>query len=57
MKNYERVIKIIDLVKEIVTSDDFKTGILSIMHDTKEAICEKLDEAKEWVEEAVSEEN
>lgn len=54
MYNYERVLKIIDLVKEIATSEELKTNILEILHDAKESICDNLDKAKEWVEEAAN---
>lgn len=57
MRNYERVIKILDLCEEIVTSNEFKEAVLDILSDVKESIVECIGDAKDWVIEAVNERN
>ena len=57
MKNYERVLKILDLSKDIIKSEELKIGIIGILSEVKEVICEKIDEAKQFIEDAVNESN
>ena len=57
MKNYERVLKILDLSKDIIKSEELKIGIFSILSDITDAICSKIDGAKKFIEDAVNEAN
>jgi hypothetical protein len=57
MRNYERVLKILDLCEEIVTSSEFKESVLGVLSDIKECVVENIDNAKEWIVDAVNEAN
>ena len=57
MRNYERVLKILDLCEEIVTSSEFKESVLEILSDIKENVVDGIDSAKEWIVNAVNEAN
>lgn len=57
MRNYERVLKILDLCEEIVTSSEFKETVLDALSDIKECVVEGIGNAKEWIVNAVNEAN
>lgn len=40
MRNYERVLKILDLCEEIVTSNEFKETVLDALSEIKECVVE-----------------
>lgn len=57
MRNYERVLKILDLCEEIVTSNEFKESVLEVLSDIKEGVVEGINNAKDWIVNAVNEAN
>ena len=57
MRNYEQVLKILDLRKEIVTFTEFKETVLAALSDIKECAVEGIDNAKEWIINAVNKAN
>lgn len=57
MRNYERVLKILDLCEEIVTSKEFKETVLEALSDIKECVVEGIGNAKEWIVDAVNKAN
>lgn len=57
MRNYERVLKILDLCEEIVISNEFKDSVLEVLSDIKEGVVEGINNAKDWIVNAVNEAN
>lgn len=57
MRNYERVLKILDLCEEIVTFKEFKDTVLDALSDIKECVVEGIGNAKDWIVNAVNEAN
>jgi len=57
MRNYEQVLKILDLRKEIVTFTEFKETVLAALSDIKECAVEGIDNAKELIVNAVNKAN
>lgn len=57
MRNYERVLKILDLCEEIVTFKAFKDSALDILSNIKECVVAGIDNAKKWIVNAVNEAN
>lgn len=57
MRNYERVLKILDLCEEIVTFKEFKDASLDILSNIKVCVVEGIDNAKNWIVNAVNEVN
>lgn len=57
MRNYERVLKILDLCEEIVTFKAFKDAALDILSNIKVCVVEGIDNAKNWIVNAVNEVN
>ena len=57
MRNYERVLKILDLCEEIVTSKKFKDTVLDALSDIKECVVEGIGNAKDWIVNTVNEAN
>lgn len=57
MRNYERVLKILDLCEEIVTFKAFKDSALDILSNIKECVVTGIDNAKKWIVNAVNEAN
>jgi hypothetical protein len=55
MRNYERVLKILDLCEEIVTFKAFKDSALDILSNIKECVVAGIDNAKKWIVNAVNE--
>ena len=58
MRNYERVLKILDLCEEIVTFKAFKAfkdSALDILSNIKECVVAGIDNAKKWIVNAVNE--
>ena len=55
MRNYERVLKILDLCEEIVTFKAFKDSALDILSNIKECVVACIDNAKKWIVNAVNE--
>lgn len=57
MRNYERVLKILDLCEEIVTFKEFKDAAVAILSNIKVCVVEGIDNAKNWIVNAVNEVN
>lgn len=55
MRNYERVLKILDLCEEIVTFKACKDSALDILANIKECVVAGIDNAKKWIVNAVNE--
>lgn len=55
MRNYERVLKILDLCEEIVTFKACKDSALDILANIKECVVTGIDNAKKWIVNAVNE--
>ena len=57
MRNYERVLKILDLCEEIVTFKEFKDAALAILSNIKACVVEGIDNAKKWIVNVANEVN